>query len=162
MKSTITTIESPIGPLFLRARGGQLVTLSFHAFPPGDPAETDSANREILDRTKLQLEEYFAQRRTRFDLALDLHGSEFYRRIWQALLEIPYGRTASYGELAERAGVPGQARAVGAANGANPIAIIVPCHRVIGADGSLVGYGGGLWRKQKLLDLESKNLSLAL
>lgn len=162
MKSAITTVQSPLGPLFLRARGGQLVTLSFHSFPAGDSVEIDPINREILDRTKLQLEEYFAQRRTRFDLVLDLRGSEFYRRVWQALLEIPYGRTTSYGELAERAGVRGQARAVGAANGANPIAIIVPCHRVIGADGSLVGYGGGLWRKQKLLDLESKRLSLAL
>lgn len=158
----LTTFDSPIGPLFLRARSGQLVTLSFHAFPAEAPVETNPANREILDRTKLQLEEYFAQQRTRFELALDLHGSELYRRVWQGLIEIPYGRTTSYGELAERVGVPGQARAVGAANGANPIAIIVPCHRVIGADGSLVGYGGGLWRKQKLLDLESKRLSLAL
>jgi len=102
-----------------------------------------------------QLGEYFAGERQAFDLPLRPEGSEFQQRVWSALCDIPYGRTISYGELALRIGDPGGARAVGAANGQNPISIVVPCHRVIGADGSLTGYGGGLERKRHLLDLEA-------
>jgi methylated-DNA-[protein]-cysteine S-methyltransferase len=109
-----------------------------------------------------QLEAYFAGERTDFDLELSLAGSEFQRRVWQALLTIPYGETRSYGEIAEQIGASGAARAVGLANGRNPIAIIVPCHRVIGASGSLTGYGGGLERKQSLLELERRRQSVTL
>jgi methylated-DNA-[protein]-cysteine S-methyltransferase len=101
-----------------------------------------------------QLNAYFASELTTFDVPLRLDGTDFQRSVWGALLEIPYGQTRSYGELAAQIGRPGAARAVGLANGHNPVGIIVPCHRVIGANGSLVGYGGGLRRKQALLDLE--------
>ena len=101
-----------------------------------------------------QLEAYFAGDRIEFDLELDLVGTEFQRRVWAALLTIPYGETRSYGEIAAQIGAPGAFRAVGLANGHNPIGIIVPCHRVIGANGSLTGYGGGLDRKRALLELE--------
>jgi methylated-DNA-[protein]-cysteine S-methyltransferase len=107
-----------------------------------------------------QLDEYFAGRRTTFDVPLTMSGSPFQRRVWRALQEIPYGETISYGELAHRVGEPATPRNVGAANGRNPISVIVPCHRVIGADGSLVGYGGGLERKRILLDLEAGVLAL--
>ena len=103
-----------------------------------------------------QLNAYFAGELTDFELELDLQGTEFQRRVWQALLTIPFGETRSYGEIAEQIGAPGAARAVGLANGHNPIAIIVPCHRVIGASGSLTGYGGGLDRKRSLLALEMR------
>lgn len=138
--------------------------LAFH-HRAGSATACDSADKrdtDILDSVQLQIAEYFARRRTRFDLALDLSGPDFQRRVWTALLDIPYGETISYGLLAARLGVPGSARAVGAANGANPIAIVVPCHRVIGSDGSLTGYGGGLNRKRILLDLESERVRLAL
>ena len=108
----------------------------------------------------VQLGEYFAGGRTHFDLPLAPSGSPFQLRVWNALREIPYGQTASYGEIARKVGVPSAPRAVGAANGLNPIGIIVPCHRVIGSDGSLTGYGGGLERKRLLLDLEAGVLPL--
>ncbi len=101
-----------------------------------------------------QLDEYFAGERTEFDVTLRLEGTEFQRRVWAGLLEIPYGETISYGELATRIGQPTASRAVGLANGRNPVGIIVPCHRVIGSTGALTGYGGGLDRKRALLDLE--------
>jgi methylated-DNA-[protein]-cysteine S-methyltransferase len=109
---------------------------------------------DAFAETRRQLEEYFAGERTSFDLPLDMHGHEFERRVWAALRQIPYGETVSYGEIAERIGAPGAARAVGLANGRNPVAIIVPCHRVIGANGKLTGFGGGLPMKRALLDLE--------
>ena len=102
-----------------------------------------------------QLSEYFEGRRDTFDVSLVMDGSPFERSVWRALQEIPYGETVSYGEIARRVGQPSAARAVGLANGRNPIAVIVPCHRVIGADGTLTGYGGGLERKRVLLELES-------
>jgi methylated-DNA-[protein]-cysteine S-methyltransferase len=111
--------------------------------------------------TRRQLAEYFAGERRAFDLPLSLDGNEFELRVWSALRDIDYGETASYGEIAARIGAPTAARAVGLANGRNPIAVIVPCHRVIGADGSLTGYGGGLERKRLLLDLEAGVLPLA-
>jgi methylated-DNA-[protein]-cysteine S-methyltransferase len=144
-----TVYESPVGPLRLQSRDGALVALHLNARPGpedlGDP---------VLAEATTQLREYFAGTRTGFDLPLAMHGNEFEQRVWAALREIPYGETASYGEIAERIGAPGAARAVGVANARNPIAIIVPCHRVIGAGGSLTGYGGGLPRKQRLLDFE--------
>jgi methylated-DNA-[protein]-cysteine S-methyltransferase len=109
---------------------------------------------------RTQLREYFEGRRRSFDVPLEPTGSSFELAVWTALREIPYGETVSYGELAARIGRPEAARAVGVANARNPIAVIVPCHRVIGADGSLTGYGGGLERKRLLLDLEAGVLAL--
>lgn len=106
-----------------------------------------------------QLEEYFAGQRTEFELELEMAGTPFQRRVWSALMTIPYGQTRSYGEIAMQLDAPGASRAVGLANGRNPIAIIVPCHRVIGANGKLTGYGGGLSRKRALLDLETAKAS---
>jgi methylated-DNA-[protein]-cysteine S-methyltransferase len=115
----------------------------------------DRAFPDVVD----QLEAYFVGDRSDFDLVLNPAGSEFHRRVWRALLTIPYGETRSYGQIAEQIGASGAARAVGLANGRNPIAIIVPCHRVVGASGSLTGYGGGLDRKRWLLDMERSRMS---
>lgn len=115
-----------------------------------------AGSNELLRETARQLRAYFAGDLREFDVPLAPAGSEFQRAVWAALLEIPYGFTRSYGEQARRLGRADAARAVGAANGDNPIAIIIPCHRVIGSDGSLTGYGGGLWRKRWLLDHESR------
>lgn len=119
-------------------------------------------SEEAFAPARAQLDEYFAGRRRSFDLALDPAGSPFELGVWRALLEIPYGETVSYGELAARIGHPGAPRAVGVANARNPVAVVVPCHRVIGADGSLTGYGGGLERKRLLLDLEAGVQALPL
>ena len=126
--------------------------VSFGEAAPGPDAAGSNA---LLDKATLQLEEYFAGRRRSFDLPLDLRGTEFQLRVWNALLVIPYGETKTYADIARMVATPKAVRAVGAANGANPVAIIVPCHRVIGADGSLVGYGGGLDLKKRLLALEA-------
>lgn len=133
-----------------------------HFAAGASPAPGASADRAAFASVLAQLGEYFAGARRTFDVPLDLRGSEFQRAVWAALLEIPYGETASYGEIARRVGRPGKARAVGRANGSNPIAVIVPCHRVIGADGTLTGYGGGLERKRLLLDLESGRAQLGV
>ncbi len=119
-----------------------------------DPAATER-QRAHLDAAALQLDEYFERRRTTFDVALDPVGTPFQRAAWMALLEIPYGETRSYGQQAVALGSPTAVRAVGSANGRNPISIIVPCHRVVGADGSLTGYAGGMDRKRFLLELEA-------
>jgi methylated-DNA-[protein]-cysteine S-methyltransferase len=118
--------------------------------------------REPFSQAIEQLDQYFAGERTEFDLELDMRGTQFQNDVWNALLTIPYGETRSYGEIARQIGRPDRARAVGAANGCNPVSIIVPCHRVIGSDGSLTGYGGGLPRKRFLLDLEAGVGSLNL
>jgi methylated-DNA-[protein]-cysteine S-methyltransferase len=144
-----TVYESPVGPLRLEAQDGSLVALHLNARPGPESFEDP-----VLVEAVGQLRAYFAGERTSFDLPLDMHGHEFERRVWAALREIPYGETVSYGEIAERIGAPGAARAVGLANGRNPVAIIVPCHRVIGANGKLTGFGGGLPMKRALLDLE--------
>jgi methylated-DNA-[protein]-cysteine S-methyltransferase len=150
-------IGSPIGELLLLSDGHALCGLSMQegrhplrVRPEWKP--DDGPFGEVRD----QLAGYFAGERTTFELPLRLDGSPFQRQVWNALREIPYGTTTSYGEIARRVGRPGAARAVGLANGQNPIAVIVPCHRVIGADGSLTGYGGGLERKQLLLGLEAR------
>jgi methylated-DNA-[protein]-cysteine S-methyltransferase len=158
------TIDSPIGPLALAGRDGVLTNLRMinQTYEPDrtDWVPDDRAFPDAVD----QLEAYFAGQRTDFDLKLSMAGSEFQRRVWQALLTIPYGETRSYGQIADQIGAAGAARAVGLANGHNPIAIVVPCHRVIGANGSLTGYGGGLDRKRSLLEMEksvkSGNLTL--
>ena len=158
------TVDSPIGALALAGRGRALTNLRMlnQTYEPdrSDWVRDDRAFADAVD----QLEAYFAGTRTDFDVELNLVGSEFQRRVWHALLTIPYGETRSYGQVAEQIGAAGAARAVGLANGHNPIAIIVPCHRVIGANGSLTGYGGGLDRKRSLLEMEetvkSGNLTL--
>jgi methylated-DNA-[protein]-cysteine S-methyltransferase len=149
------TLDSPVGPVTV-AGDGAVVTNVRMTDQTHEPAGRDGWRHEptAFPEATEQLRAYFDGERTAFDLAIRLEGPEFHRRVWDSLLEIPYGETASYGEIASRIGKPGAARAVGVANGHNPIAIIVPCHRVIGADGSLTGYGGGLHRKQILLDLE--------
>jgi len=147
-----TQIPSPIGPLQLIGNGEALQGLYMHPYnPPDDWRESAEPFADAI----AQLNEYFAGERTEFDLALDMRGTQFQKDVWNALLTIPYGETRSYGEIAKQIGRPDRARAVGSANGSNPISIIVPCHRVIGADGSLVGYGGGLDRKRFLLDHEA-------
>jgi methylated-DNA-[protein]-cysteine S-methyltransferase len=157
-----TTVDSPIGPLLLLGDGDALRGLYMQAGrKPVRVSDTWKAATEPFAEARAQLEEYFAGERTAFDLELAAEGSEFERRVWNALEEIPYGETQSYGEVAERVGAPGAARAVGIANGRNPISIVVPCHRVIGADGTLTGYGGGLERKRFLLELERGTLRLA-
>jgi methylated-DNA-[protein]-cysteine S-methyltransferase len=150
-----TVYESPVGPLRLESRDGALVALHLNAKP--GPENLDDP---VLVEATEQLRAYFAGERTTFELPLDMHGNPFERRVWDELKQIPYGETVSYGEIAQRVGAPGAARAVGLANGRNPIAIIVPCHRVIGANGKLVGFGGGLPMKRALLDLEQGVASL--
>jgi methylated-DNA-[protein]-cysteine S-methyltransferase len=146
---TETTFESPLGPIRLRARDGALCELSFTAGARGgEPSDP------VLAEARAQLEAYFAGERTAFDLPLAPAGTPFDRRVWELVSAIPHGRTATYGELAARLGAPGSARAVGAANGRNPIAIVIPCHRVIGARGALTGYAYGVDRKAALLALE--------
>ncbi|MFE2261370.1 methylated-DNA--[protein]-cysteine S-methyltransferase [Streptomyces griseosporeus] len=151
-----TVIDSPYGPLTLVAEDGVLCGLYMtdqrHRPPEesfGTPDETPFAEAEE------QLEAYFAGELKEFTLELRLNGTPFQRRVWEQLRAIPYGERRTYGELAAALGNPAASRAVGLANGRNPIGIIVPCHRVVGADGSLTGYGGGLERKQRLLDFET-------
>jgi methylated-DNA-[protein]-cysteine S-methyltransferase len=119
-----------------------------------DPLSGTRQTNSLLDGAALQLEEYFSGRRRVFGLPLDLLGTEFQKRVWCALLQIPFGETRTYGDVARAIGAPRAVRAVGAANGANPIAILVPCHRVIASDGGLCGYGGGLDLKRRLLEHE--------
>jgi len=156
-----TTIESPLGELLLAGDGEALQRLDMRGGRrPVQIAPTwrheDDAFADVIE----QLRGYFDGRRREFDVELALAGNRFELRVWEALREIPYGQTVSYGQIARRIGEPGVARAVGLANGRNPIAVIVPCHRVIGADGTLTGYGGGLERKRLLLDLEAGVLPL--
>ena len=153
-----TVVDSPCGPLTLVADGDALCGLYMHEqrHRPAEPTFGSCGAGAVFERTEAQLDEYFAGRRREFDLPLVFHGTPFQRSVWTALLDIPYGETASYGELARLLGKPAAARAVGLANGKNPISIVVPCHRVIGSTGSLTGYGGGLERKQYLLDFERR------
>jgi len=156
-------IESPIGPLTLVASADALCALRF---PNGRPVGAHDGAAEpqhaVLAVAARQLAEYFAGDRTEFDLPLDPHGSAFQRSAWQGLTTVPFGATVSYGEQARRLGLEGKARAIGAANGANPIPVILPCHRVIGSDGSLTGFGGGLETKAWLLHHERRVVGLEL
>jgi len=144
--------DSPIGTLSLVSDGTHLVGLHFAGWIP--PADTAQLPDEVLLETARQLDAYFARDLTSFDLPLRLAGTPFQLRVWSALRDIPCGETRSYGQLAASIGDASAMRAVGAANARNPIAIVVPCHRVIGADGSLTGFGGGIERKKFLLNLE--------
>ncbi|MFZ1155365.1 MAG: methylated-DNA--[protein]-cysteine S-methyltransferase [Solirubrobacteraceae bacterium] len=159
--STITTsMDSPIGELTLTAVGGVLtgVHMNEQRHAPKTPAAYKRDDAGLAHAVE-QLNAYFAGEQTDFDLPMTMHGTEFQRRVWASLCEIPYGETISYGELARWVGNPKASRAVGLANGRNPVAIIVPCHRVIGANGSLTGYGGGLERKVWLLEHETAHRS---
>lgn len=151
-----TTIASPIGELMLRGDGEALTAVEMEPHRWTRPSEPDSRREPALFHAATeQLAAYFAGELTEFDLPLAPRGTEFQQRVWQALRTIPYGHTCSYGELAVQLGNPGAFRAVGLANGRNPLAVVVPCHRVIGSDGTLTGYGGGLDRKRWLLGHES-------
>ena len=163
-----TTFVSPVGPLFLAASGGGLVALEFDRRLPGqqtirpNPRDLRAESKELrfehseagLRPYRRELEEYFAGQRQKFEFRLDLRGTEFQLACWNALLRIPYGETRTYADIARAVGRPRGFRAVGLANNRNPIAIVVPCHRVIASDGTLCGYGGGLDIKRKLLELE--------
>ena len=154
--TSFTHIASPVGPLLVAADDVGLRAIEFHA--NRHPVPRDESWREgdhpLIDLATRQLGEYFAGARRTFDLPLAPEGTDFQRTVWLTLSEIPYGRTLSYSELAVRVGRPSAVRAVGAANGRNPLPIVLPCHRVIGADGSLTGFGGGLPMKRFLLGLE--------
>jgi len=155
--TTYTTIGSPVGQLTLVAtESGALCGLYMHDQRHLPPRDRFGCRNDVgFDDARRQLGEYFAGTRTAFDLQLEPRGTEFQQKVWALLREIPYGETISYAQLADRYGDPRAIRAVAAANGKNPIGIIVPCHRVIGSDGSLTGYAGGLERKRFLLDLEN-------
>ena len=156
-----TTMDSPLGELLLLGDDGVLHGLHMQA--GRHPIRIQSSwvrDDEAFADVREQLDEYFAGTRDAFDVKMHMDGTAFQRTVWHELTQIPYGETISYGELARRIGRPDRARAVGTANGQNPIAVIVPCHRVIGANGKLVGYGGGLDNKRRLLELESGVASL--
>jgi methylated-DNA-[protein]-cysteine S-methyltransferase len=155
MSVVYTHVESPIGPLLLAADGRGLSEIHFPVHGrPAAPRPGWHSDRAPLRETIRQLERYFAGSLRQFDLPLAPQGTPFQLDVWRALLRIPYGSTISYGELARGIGRPAASRAVGAANGRNPLPIVVPCHRVIGADGSMTGFGGGIAIKRALLDLE--------
>jgi methylated-DNA-[protein]-cysteine S-methyltransferase len=150
------TVPSPVGKLTLTASADGLAGIAFETSRRVRHLESarEDAKNPLLLRTAEQLREYFAGERRAFDLPLAIEGTDFQKRVWEQLVQIPFGQTRSYGEIASRLGDAKLSRAVGLANGSNPIAIVVPCHRVIGASGALTGFGGGLRNKAVLLDLE--------
>jgi methylated-DNA-[protein]-cysteine S-methyltransferase len=151
---TTRWIDTPIGGLRLHAHAGLLTAIDFDAEPRGERLPD-----AVLDAAEGQLTEYFAGERTAFELPLASEGSEFQKKVWAELQRIPYGETSTYGDVAKRLGYePVISRAVGVANATNPLPIVVPCHRVIGSDGKLTGYAGGIDRKQALLELEQPGL----
>ena len=154
-----SVMESPIGALTIVSSDGALVAILMdgHHRPPVPESAWGERVDDALPEATRQLAEYFAGRRRAFDLPLAPSGTDFQRQVWAALAEIPYGETRSYGQIAAAIGRPGASRAVGMANGRNPVSVVVPCHRVVGASGSLTGYAGGPERKQFLLDLERGN-----
>ncbi len=155
--------DTPIGRMLVVGDGNAVVHIDLpEARRPLAIAPDWRRDADALAEARTQLLDYFAGTRTRFELSLAPRGTPFQRGVWEALLDIPYSETISYAELSRRIGNPKASRAVGLANGANPIAIIVPCHRVIGANGSLTGYGGGLDAKRHLLDLEQRHKPFAL
>ena len=157
-------LDSPIGVLTLIASEEGLTHVLFEGQEPGDVGLPDDLpevdDDPSLEAAATQLGEYFDGDRKEFDVPLDLRGTDFQRDAWQALARVPYGETRSYGEQADSIGRPGAFRSVGAANGQNPIPVILPCHRIIGANGSLTGFGGGLGVKRQLLDLEQAQQGL--
>lgn len=156
-----TQIESPVGPLLLAADDAGLREILFvNGRTPARPGPSWKKDKAPLQETIRQLRAYFSGQLEDFELPLAPQGTPFQLKVWQRLCEIKYGQTISYGELARRIGNPNASRAVGLANGSNPIPIVIPCHRVIGSNGKLTGYGGGLPIKEKLLALERKQLTL--
>jgi len=157
-------VDTPVGPVTL-VHDGEALVGCYMDQQRHRPEQTDFGPRDddLVAEAATQLREYFAGERHAFDLPLSFAaGTAFQQQVWKALCDIPYGETISYGELAARIGQPTASRAVGLANGRNPLGIIVPCHRVVGANGTLTGYGGGLERKQQLLDLERGHAQLSL
>ena len=157
------SFESPLGTLVVATDGAGLTGVWFDGQrhqPPIGPDWQRRPELPILRRAAAELAEYFAGERTRFDLALAPRGTPFQRAVWDAIVTVPYGRTIAYRELAARAGRPESARAAGAATGRNPLSIIIPCHRIVGADGALTGYAGGLARKRALLDRERATVAV--
>ncbi|WHU01295.1 methylated-DNA--[protein]-cysteine S-methyltransferase [Sphingomonas sp. NIBR02145] len=153
------TIPSPVGDLTLVASGKGLVAILWENDSPDRVklgAVAEGADHPVLAAAETQLKEYFAGSRTAFDLPLDFRGTDFQKSVWAELLAIPFGETRSYGEIAMKLGRPQASRAVGAANGRNPISIVAPCHRVIGSTGKLTGFAGGLEAKDYLLKLEGR------
>ena len=151
------TYESPHGRMLLVATDDGLCGVYFNRqkyFPAKDRQWQRAPNHAPLKQARRELTEYFAGKRTRFEVALDPQGTPFQRSVWKAISRVRFGKTITYGALAAKAGRPGSARAAGAATGRNPIGIIVPCHRIVGSNGSLTGYAGGLHRKRALLALE--------
>lgn len=160
-------MESPVGPLTVVVTDGALsgLYMEMQRHRPSEEkfgVRAENPDAEPFATIAAQLKAYFAGERTTFDVPLKLDGTPFQRRVWDALQTIPYGETVSYGELAKEIGSPSASRAVGLANGRNPVGIVVPCHRVVGSGGGLTGYGGGLERKRYLLDFERGNTERAL
>ena len=158
MTYSCSIYPSPVGALKLVASDRGLAAILWEDDDPNRVrlgAMTERPDHPVLVETARQLDAYFAGTRTRFDLPLDFHGTDFQRSVWAALLTIPFGETRSYADIARQVGRPTAFRAVGAANGKNPISIVAPCHRVIGTDGSLTGFAGGIEGKKFLLELES-------
>ena len=164
---TIKRILSPLGPIFAGATDNGICLVEFtnrrmietqiNRLRKSLKAEFVQGEKDYIDKLEIQLGEYFDKKRTEFDVPLELTGSEFQKKVWDALTQIPYGETRSYQEQAVKVGDKNAVRAVARANGDNKISILIPCHRVIGKDGTLAGYGGGLWRKKYLIDLEQSN-----
>jgi methylated-DNA-[protein]-cysteine S-methyltransferase len=150
-RSNYHIYNSPYGAITIVSDGSAITALWLKEIPVEDGINEKDA---LIDRARKQLDEYFAGNRREFDLPLSPYGTDFQQAVWKELLAIPYGETRSYGQVAQNIGKPKACRAVGMANNKNPISVVIPCHRVIGADGSLTGYGGGLEMKRKLLDLE--------
>ena len=150
------SIPTPLGSLLLVGDGDAVRGLYYPDHRPAPQLGTTTRDDALLDEAVRELEEWFAGTRTRFDVAVEFTGTDFQRRVWMALRDIPYGETVSYGELAATLGRPAAARAIGHAVARNPISIIVPCHRVVGTNGRLTGYAGGVERKAHLLELERK------
>ena len=164
--SYYAVIDSPLGPIFVGGSDAGVHRIDFLdggrgaadriALLARESGEAPLRDAGAASAVAAQLREYFAARLERFDLPLAARGSDFQRRVWRALSNVPYGETASYGEIARAVGNPAAARAVGAATGRNPLSLVVPCHRIVGAGGALTGYGGGLERKAWLLQLEAR------
>lgn len=157
MPYTFITLPSPVGELKLVANGSRLAAILWENDKPNRVRlgpMSEAPDNPVLQNTARQLDEYFSGTRVRFDLELDFTGTPFQQQVWAALLTIPFGETRTYRQIAEQIGNPTAVRAVGAANGRNPISIVAPCHRVIGASGKLIGFAGGLEAKERLLTLE--------
>lgn len=163
MSLAYKVVDSPTGRLRLIASGHGLVAIEWErkSLDESWAGElTEDGQHPVLVETERQLGEYFAGRRQEFELQLDMRGTSFQKSVWEALLGIPFGETRSYGQIARQLGNPNATRAVGAANGQNPIPIVVPCHRVIGSNGKLTGFGGGMENKALLLNLEQRGQKL--